>query len=54
MEVQNDTQQIIGDGIEKAIQETGLKQVCCSGGYFLNCVTNYYLHKTIPRHRILF
>ena len=47
-QVQNDTQQIIGDGIEKAIQETGLKQVCCSGGYFLNCVTNYYLQKRFP------
>ena len=47
-QVQNDTQQIIGDGIEKAIQETGLKQVCCSGGYFLNCVTNYYLQKHFP------
>jgi carbamoyltransferase len=46
--VQNDTQQIVGDGIEKAIQETGLKQVCCAGGYFLNCVTNYYLIQRFP------
>jgi|TARA_R110001592_G_scaffold46035_1_gene146868 carbamoyltransferase len=46
--VQNDTQQLVGDYIEKAIKETGLKQVCCSGGYFLNCVTNYYLLKRFP------
>ena len=46
--VQNDTQQIVGDYIEKAIKETGLKQVCCAGGYFLNCVTNYYLLKRFP------
>ena len=46
--IQNDTQQIVGDYIEKAIQETGLKQVCCAGGYFLNCVTNYYLLKRFP------
>ena len=46
--VQNDTQQLVGDYIEKAIQETGLKQVCCAGGYFLNCVTNYYLLKRFP------
>jgi len=46
--IQNDTQQLVGDYIEKAIQETGLKQVCCAGGYFLNCVTNYYLLKRFP------
>ena len=46
--IQNDTQQLVGNYIEKAIQETGLKQVCCSGGYFLNCVTNYYLLKRFP------
>ena len=46
--VQNDTQQLVGDYIEKAIKETGLKQVCCAGGYFLNCVTNYYLLKRFP------
>jgi carbamoyltransferase len=47
-QIQNDTQQLVGDYIEKAIQETGLKQVCCAGGYFLNCVTNYYLVKRFP------
>jgi len=47
-QVQNDTQQIVGDYIEEAIEETGLNQVCCAGGYFLNCVTNYYLLKRFP------
>ena len=46
--IQNDTQQLVGDYIEKAIQETNIKQVCCSGGYFLNCVANYYLTKRFP------
>jgi len=46
--IQNDTQQIVGDLIEKSINETNLKQVCCSGGYFLNCVANYYLIKRFP------
>ena len=46
--IQNDTQQLVGDYIEQAIQETGLRQVCCAGGYFLNCVTNYYLLKRFP------
>ena len=47
-EIQNKSQQIVGDYIEKGIKETGLKQVCCSGGYFLNCVANYYLVKRFP------
>ena len=46
--LQNDTQQLVGDYIEKALQTTNLKQVCCSGGYFLNCVANYYLIKRFP------
>jgi carbamoyltransferase len=46
--VQNDTQQIIGNYIEQTIKETGLKKVCCAGGYFLNCVANYYLTKRFP------
>ena len=52
--VQNDTQQLVGDYIEKAIKETGLKKVCCAGGYFLNCVTNYYLLKRFPNIEFYF
>ena len=46
--VQQESQETVGNLIEKYIKETGLKQVCCSGGYFLNCVTNYYLIKRFP------
>jgi carbamoyltransferase len=46
--IQTETQQLVGDYIEKSIQETGLKQICCAGGYFLNCVANYYLIKRFP------
>ena len=46
--VQQESQQAIGDLIEKGLKETGLKQVCCAGGYFLNCVANYYLIKRFP------
>ena len=46
--VQNETQKLVGDYVEKAIKKTGLKQVCCAGGYFLNCVANYYLIKRFP------
>jgi carbamoyltransferase len=47
-QVQNDTQQIVGDYIEKSIKETGLNKFAVQGGYFLNCVTNYYLIKRFP------
>jgi carbamoyltransferase len=46
--IQNDTQQIVGDYIEKYTKKTNLKHVCCAGGYFLNCVANYYLTKRFP------
>mgnify|MGYP000976877413 CR=1 FL=1 len=46
--VQQESQQIVGDYIEEYIRKTGLKNVCCAGGYFLNCVANYYLTKRFP------
>jgi carbamoyltransferase len=46
--IQSNTQQALGDFIETGLKETGLKQVCCSGGVFLNCVANYYLIKRFP------
>jgi carbamoyltransferase len=45
---QQESQKAIGDLIENIVQKTGLKQICCSGGYFLNCVANYYLTKRFP------
>ena len=46
--VQQESQKKVGDLVEKLINQTGLKQVCCAGGYFLNCVANYYLTKRFP------
>jgi carbamoyltransferase len=46
--VQQESQIEIGDLLEKYINKTNQKYVCCSGGYFLNCVTNYYLIKRFP------
>jgi carbamoyltransferase len=52
--IQNDSQKLIGDYIEQAIKTTGLNYVCCSGGYFLNCVNNYYLQKRFPNVNFYF
>lgn len=52
--IQNDSQKQVGDLIEKGIKETGLTQVCCAGGYFLNCVSNYYLTKRFPNIEFYF
>lgn len=41
-EVQQQTQKVIGDLIEKFIEKTGVKKVCISGGYGMNIVANYY------------
>jgi carbamoyltransferase len=52
--LQNDVQQIVGDYIEKYIKETNQTQVVCSGGFFLNCVSNYYLIKRFPNIKFYF
>ena len=52
--IQIETQEEVKKLIEKAIKKTGLKQVCCSGGYFLNCVANYYLTKQFPNVEFYF
>ena len=52
--VQQESQEIVGNLIEKYVKETRLKQVCCSGGYFLNCVANYYLTKRFPDIKFYF
>jgi carbamoyltransferase len=52
--LQQETQEAVGDLIEKHLKETGLKQVCCAGGYFLNCVANYYLIKRFPDVKFYF
>jgi len=47
-QVQNDTQTMVGDLVEVAIERVGVKQIALAGGYGLNCVTNYYLRKRFP------
>ena len=53
-QIQQETQKAVGDYIEKAIKKTNIKQICCSGGYFLNCVANYYLQKRFPDVKFYF
>jgi carbamoyltransferase len=46
--VQEETQTLAGDLIEKAVDRTGKKNVVIAGGYGLNCVANYYYKKRFP------
>lgn len=46
--IQDDTQRLVGDLIQKAVDMTGKKNVVIAGGYGLNCVANYYLQKRFP------
>ena len=46
--VQNDTQDLVGDLIEKAVDKTGHTNIVIAGGYGLNCVANYYYKKRFP------
>jgi len=50
--IQNDTQELIGDYIEHAVQATGTENIVIAGGYGLNCVANYYLKKRFPHLNI--
>jgi len=46
--VQDQTQTLVGDLIEKAAAMTGKKNIVIAGGYGLNCVANYYYKKRFP------
>jgi carbamoyltransferase len=46
--VQDETQTLVGDLIEKAVSMTGKKNIVIAGGYGLNCVANYYYKKRFP------
>lgn len=50
--VQQETQEYVGDLIEKAVDITGEKNVVISGGYGLNCVANYYFKERFPELNI--
>ena len=50
--VQNETQEYIGDLIEKAVDMTGEKNIVISGGYGLNVIANYYYRERFPELNI--
>ena len=52
--LQNNIQKEVGDIIETIIKNTSTSYICCSGGYFLNCVSNYYLKKRFPNINFYF
>jgi carbamoyltransferase len=47
-EVQIQTQKAVGDLIEKYVKQTGIKNVCISGGYGMNIVANHYYLQRFP------
>ena len=47
--LQEATQHKVLNDIIRLIEKTGHKNVCLSGGYFLNCVANYYYKKRLPK-----
>lgn len=47
-QVQHETERLVGNLIERAVEETNIKNVCISGGYGLNCMANYYYQKRFP------
>ncbi len=52
--VQHETQELLGDLIQKAHDSTGQTNIVIAGGYGLNCVANYYLQKRFPELNIYF
>jgi len=52
--VQHETQELVGDLIQKAHDSTGQTNIVIAGGYGLNCVANYYLQKRFPELNIYF
>ncbi|WLW37190.1 carbamoyltransferase [Synechococcus phage S-MS29] len=46
--IQKHTQEHVGQYILDMIEKTGCKNVCLSGGFFLNCVANYYYLSILP------
>jgi carbamoyltransferase len=50
--IQQETQELLGDLIEFAVEKTGEKNVVIAGGYGLNCVANYYYLERFPNLNI--
>jgi predicted NodU family carbamoyl transferase len=47
-EVQTQTQEAVGNLIERAIQKSGCNNVCVVGGYGMNIVANHYYLQKFP------
>ena len=47
--IQQETQAMLGDLIERAVKQTDETNVVISGGYGLNCVANYYYLERFPK-----
>jgi carbamoyltransferase len=47
--LQTEVQTKVADFILKMLEKTGQKNLCLSGGFFLNCVSNYNLLKRLPK-----
>ena len=50
--VQNETQEYVGDLIEKAVDMTDEKNIVIAGGYGLNVISNYYYQERFPELNI--
>jgi len=53
-EVQTQTQEAVGNLIEKAIQKSGCSNVCVVGGYGMNIVANHYYLQRFPNANFYF
>lgn len=47
-EIQTQSQEAVGNLIENAIEKTGIKKICISGGYGMNIVANQYYLQRFP------
>ena len=46
--LQTEIQEAVAEEIIKKLEQTKEKNLCLSGGFFLNCVSNYHLLKKLP------
>ena len=46
--LQTEIQEAVAQEILQQLEKTGEKNLCLSGGFFLNCVSNYHLLKNLP------
>lgn len=46
--LQKATQEHLSNLVNELVKETKIKNICLTGGYFLNCVANYHILKNLP------